>query len=154
MKKILLLLMIGSLFAQNDTLILKNGDTLNTKYIKTTSRGYFQVEMYGGTTNSLILQYSLDEIHSLILEDGTIVVEPKEELKVQSTKSNNKNISKLDYPKPTLGGFLISIGGVILFTNLDKECSDCSNKEIEEFLDELNTQQKMGYGFNLGIIFG
>jgi hypothetical protein len=55
-----------------------------------------------------------------------------------------------------LGGTLIGIGGVLVFTTLGKECGDdCDNiAEWEAFSNDISSTQKIGFGLiSLGGIF-
>ena len=78
--------MLGSLFAQNDKLLLKNGKYYNVKYQNIFSDGRVQIQIFdnGSITST---SFDLDEIDSLILEDGSIIIKSDSNAKTDSNPS-------------------------------------------------------------------
>ena len=70
---IILLLIVGCVYAQNDKLILKNGESYNVKYGKILEDGTIRVQIHKDGS-ILATSFNRDEIYELILEDDTIII--------------------------------------------------------------------------------
>ena len=106
--------MLGSLFAQDDTLILKDGQTHSIKYIETLPDGTVRVQMFNNGS-ILATSFDLNEVHILILEDGTIAIEPTENLDRKYHLSTNKLISSgknlVEFRTRYYNGFIMVLVG-------------------------------------------
>jgi len=78
-----------------------------------------------------------DEISSN--KDGFIQSSEQTESMIYQPKV--KNIKR---GRGRLGGALIAVGGIFLFSNIDKEPNN--DETLEEFYDRFNSTQKIGYG--------
>ena len=105
MKKLILIaLLVGSLFAQNDKLILKNGESYNVKYYKILTDGeqptLARITIYNNNGSILSTSYALNKIESLILENGTIIINDGNLIldvinsDVKENNLNNNNINQ------------------------------------------------------------
>ena len=48
--------------------------------------------------------------------------------------------------KPIVGGSLIALGSLLLYTNADRECDDCETyDDVDEFYESVNSRQKLGF---------
>jgi len=137
---IILLLIVGCVFAQKDYLVLKNGDKHWIKYNETLEDGTIRVTIYN--KNSLLLaSFSLDEVYSLTLEDGSIAIEPP----IQE----NVNIKQLQKRTPYVGAICIAVGGYLLHTYPDDIlCSECDS--IEDY--EIHSNNKQLH-WRAGVVF-
>ena len=133
---LILILMVGSLFAQSentdslDTLVLNDGFTYEGEYISMSADRiiFKQVGAYVGQ--------GIDkaQVNLVKLADGTIIY-PKEK------KESNINFT-------SLGGVLIMMGGAFLFSNVGSSCHSCETfDDLKDFEDKLESKQKFGYGF-------
>ena len=68
----------------------------------------------------------------------------EEEIKVESSKDVQSIIQNTQ--KPLLGGIFIGIGSLILLSNVEPECDDCSTPDkVSAHMDEVYGLQRIGY---------
>ena len=147
--------MLGNLFGDTIKLDL-NGREKTFKNVTFIQAGegkiYFKLPDGYETSKScdMIIEFIDDGGHPVEYDCNAEL--PKIEV-VQSSKLDNPASSKLKNEiKPQrfyrAGGLFISLGSIILFTNLNAECDDCTTiNDFEAFSNNINGQQKIGYLF-------
>ena len=128
---IILLLIVGCVFAE-DELLLLNGKSYKGEYIASVGESIvFKVTglQKGESIN-------LSRIQKIILEDGTKVYNNQE--KEKFSFDNSIRIFGLD---------LITFGSGLLLVTLYKECGDgCNEDEWKDFVNERKLQNQIGFG--------
>ena len=166
MKKLILLialLIVGCVFA--DTIVVKTERTDEDGDVKTYNSekmgeyvGILNAKAYLRTPDGNLKEFNCSDV---------IVIFDNERKPIEYDCSTNtfvpKALTEVDIKKiqkyPIVGGTLIGIGGVLVFTTLGKECgNDCElsgtsqsamEKWLEntkEFEDEILDTQKIGFG--------
>ena len=113
---IILLLIVGCVFAQ-DELILLNGTSVKGKYVSTENDIIYFIPEDGTVKQSI----HKDKVRELILKE--------EETKIESSKDVESIIQNTQ--KPLVGGIFIAIGGGILISQNEKDYEDIDS--LEEF---------------------
>ena len=139
---IILLLIVGCVFAQKDYLVLKNGDKHWIRYVATADDGTVRVQIYESNNSITSTSFNLDEIYSLTLEDGSIAIEPPVDFELPKGKV------KRYWEEGYTGGLLIMAGALLLHTYPDdpfcisNECS--SMDDYKEYADKKQLQWRAG----------
>ncbi len=162
MKKLIFILMLGSLFA--DTIVIKKETKDKDGAVKTYNSetmgeyvGILDAKAYLRTPDGNLKEFNCSDV---------IVIFDNERKPIEYDCSTNtfipKALTEVDIKKiqkyPVVGGTLIAIGGALVFTTLGKECDDCeptdgslsdlleSIEKTKEFTDEILNTQKIGFG--------
>jgi len=154
MKKLILILMVGSLFG--DTVVYNN-DILMFKRTKTLSDvSFVEVLPVDGKPNIKILISSniLGEKHTWIPCDKILELNDDNGSPIEFDCNELTTVHK--YMSFNPGGLLLAIGGGLLYSTLDREAPELKGetldayekwgKNMEEFIDGITTTQKIGYG--------
>ena len=136
MKKLLCVLMFGCVFAQSennsslDKLHLINGTVIEGEYISMNEdKIIFKPSGYPAGQS-----IDISKVEIVKLSDGTIIYDRK----------TYNNSDEKAFKEGYIGGALIAAGGVLLYTNIDKEISDYDS--LEEYSDSIKSTSKFGYG--------
>ena len=134
---IILLLIVGCVFAQGtdnsliDRMLLIDGTEYEGEYISMNEdKIIFKPSGYPAGQS-----VDKSKVEIVKLSDRTIIYDRK-------THKNSE--ARFGGTKETLGGGLIAIGGVLLYSNIDKEISDYNS--LEEYSDSIKSTSKFGYG--------
>jgi len=133
---IILLLIVGCVFAQGtdnsliDRMLLIDGTVYEGEYISM-NEGNIIFKPSGYLAGQSV---DKSKVEIVKLSDGTIIYDRK------TYKNSDEKVFKEGY----IGGALIAAGGVLLYTNIDKEISDYDS--IEEWSDSYKLTSKLGYG--------
>ena len=132
MKKLIFIMMIGSLFAQ-DELILRNGISHQGEYISSVG----ETIIFRTNTKKAGQSINISIIQKVVLEDGTEIY-----------NRENEEQFKFDEITRILGGGLITFGSGLLLVTQDKECDNCDTlDDIEDFANKIKLQNQIGFGF-------
>ena len=149
MKKVLFILFFGSIiFAQQDTLITKQGKIYSGKIINNHPE-YIEFQLENWTSSTKIQR---NGIKKLIPADGTVLIENNGE----AVKNENPLMGKItdfDYSRykesfglSSIGGALIGLSGIILYTNNQRTIGDdMTLDEIEDFTDKSKSNTDLSY---------
>ena len=136
MKKLIFILIVGSLFGETnptnslDKMILIDGTVFEGEYISM-NEGNIIFKPSGYLAGQSV---DKSKVEIVKLSDGTIIYDRK----------TYKNADEKAFKEGYIGGALIAAGGVLLYTNIDKEISDYDS--IEEWSDSIKLTSKLGYG--------
>ena len=131
MKKLIFIMMIGSLFAQ-DELILRNGISHQGEYISSVG----ETIIFRTNTKKAGQSINISIIQKVVLEDGTEIY-----------NRENEEQFKFDEITRILGGGLITFGSGLLLVTQDKECDNCDTlDDIEDFANKIKLQNQIGFG--------
>jgi len=133
---IILLLIVGCVFAQGtdnsliDRMLLIDGTVYEGEYISMNEdKIIFKPSGYPAGQS-----VDISKVEIVKLSDGTIIYDRK----------TYNNSDEKAFKEGYIGGALIAAGGVLLYTNIDKEISDYDS--IEEWSDSYKLTSKLGYG--------
>ena len=133
---IILLLIVGCVFAQDtdnslfDKMLLIDGTVFEGEYISM-NEGNIIFKPSGYLAGQSV---DKNKVEIVKLSDGTIIYDRK----------TYNNSDEKAFKEGYIGGALIAAGGVLLYTNIDKEISDYDS--IEEWSDSYKLTSKLGYG--------
>ena len=131
MKKLIFIMMIGSLFAQ-DELILRNGISHQGEYISSVG----ETIIFRTNTKKAGQSINISIIQKVVLEDGTEIY-----------NRENEEQFKFDEITRILGGGLITFGSGLLLVTQDKECDNCDTlDDTEDFLNKIKLQNQIEFG--------
>ena len=136
MKKLILLLMLGSLFGQtlytdsHDKMLLIDGTEVEGEYISMNNENI----IFKPTGYPAGQPVSITKVKLVKLSDGTIVYRYK----------INIPPSFLQLYQNKIGGGLITLGSGMLIYNTNRECNDCG-LDFDEFADSLKRTATIGY---------
>ena len=151
MKKLIFILMVGSLFG--DTIRYKEGLLLTKTKVNVEFLGVSDKKVYFKDVNDNIDFVVCKTVKEIINSDGNeIIFDCKRKTYNVRTgeKSDRTYKDGMEYAglSHKIGGLCIALGGTMLITNLDDECTDCSTTEdIKDFTNSIKAQQKIGYSF-------
>ena len=146
---IILLLIVGC--AYGDTIkyeAINIDDDVYTTSITGEYAGIYNNKVFVRTEKGEIFEIDCEDVIIIIKDDLSSV-----EWSCSEETYTPKTLTEADIKKlqkiPIIGGTLIAIGGAVLFSNIDKECDDCiiGESEYREFIKDLESTQKIGYGF-------
>ena len=151
MKKLIFILMVGSLFG--DTIRYKESLLLEKTITNVEFLGVSDKKVYYKDANNNIDLVVCKLVKEIVDSDGNeIIFDCKR--KTYNERTGKKNDRKYKKGLETaglshkIGGFLIAVGGTMLITNLDKECDKCvTTEDIKDFTNGIKAQQKIGYAF-------
>ena len=135
-RRLIILLLIVGAFAQDtdnslfDKMILIDGTVFEGEYISM-NEGNIIFKPSGYLAGQSV---DKSKVELVKLSDGTIIYDRK----------TYKNADEKAFKEGYIGGALIAAGGVLLYTNIDKEISDYDS--IEEWSDSVKLTSKLGYG--------
>jgi len=118
MKKLILaiLFIVGSVYAQKDYLILKNGDKHWIRYVETLDDGTVRVQIFNNDS-ILATSFAVEEIYSIKLEDGEYVITPPIQEDVNPYKKLVSSGSQLvEFKNEFYKGRFISVIGSLITT--------------------------------------
>ena len=142
MKKYLLVILFLSIGFGQDVLITNSGTEYKGKMInKDKYEIEFQIE------GQFASQYVKTEtIKSLILADGTVVISSGYVFGGDSDKNTTDSFALKASKFATIGGALIGVSGILLYTNNQRTLDEnASLEEIEEFVDESKSNTDLSY---------
>ena len=154
MKKLLIILMVGNLYA--DTIVYKSGSknrTIeNVEYIKA-GNGKVYFKAHGGEVSrdcSKVVTFTNNvgnpidyDCSAVLIEESLIDLEKKIE---DTISEDDVELIIKKTKKPVAGGVLIAIGGGLLFSVSGSECDDCDTIEkANEFADGVKSSSQLGY---------
>tara|TARA_B100000315_G_C14094910_1_gene370966 strand:+ start:16 stop:507 length:492 start_codon:yes stop_codon:yes gene_type:complete len=151
MKKLILILMVGSLFG--DTIRYKEGLLLAKTKVNVEFLGVSDKKVYFIDVNNNIDFVVCKTVKEIINSDGNEIIF---DCKIKTYNIRTREKSDRTYKdgieylglSHKIGGLCIALGGTMLITNLDDECIDCSTIEaIEDFTKGIQAQQKIAYLF-------
>ncbi|RMZ48961.1 hypothetical protein EB821_04810 [Candidatus Marinimicrobia bacterium PRS2] len=154
---IILLLIVGCVFA--DTIVYKSGrknrTIENVEYIKA-GNGKVYFKAHGGEVSrycSKIVTFTDNVGNPIDYDCSAVLIEEiliDLEKKIEDTISEDDVESIIQKTKnPIVGGILIAIGGILLYTYPDDPyCSDCQNiDDINDHIDSKRLQWRAGIIF-------
>ena len=158
MKKLLFILMVGSLFA--DTIKYTYKGELKVKKDVTFKRADDKYIHYI-TSSKSFSKIECDKVVEITSTKGeniefsclkvSTVIQKEPDKKVSETNLNKRPIPTSNFSARQVGGGFISMGAFVLYNNLGKECEDryggeCNkSSEITDFLNSVEESQKTGY---------
>jgi len=154
---IILLLIVGCVFGDTikyyrykpiedisgKTVMMPIEEEINGEYL-----GIYNKKVFVRMANGKVNEMDCDKVKIIIKDDLSSV-----EWSCSEETYTPKTLTEADIKRlqktPVIGGTLIAIGGGLLFSNIDKECDDCiiGESPYEEYLKDLESTQKIGYGF-------
>jgi hypothetical protein len=149
MKKVLFILcFVSMIFSQQDTLITKQGKIYSEKIINNHPE-YIEFQLENWTSSNKIQR---NGIKKLISADGIVLIENNGE----AVKNENPLVGKItdfDYSRykdsfglSSIGGALIGLSGIILYTNNQRTMSDdITLDEIQDFSDKTKSNTDLSY---------
>ena len=110
------------------------------------NKGYYKIE-FKAEGHPAAQTVNTETIKSLILADGTVVIRNGYLLKRDSDKNKVDAFGYIRASKlSTIGGTLIGISGLLLFSNNQRTVDDNATlEEIEEFRDESKSNTDLSY---------
>ena len=148
----LLIAFIGTLFG--DTIRYKVSFALKDTKENIVFLGVSNKKVYFKYLNDKIDYVSCKTVKEILDSDGNeIIFDCKSNgyippIKSSFFQSKEKNIQyEQKRIAHKIGGGLIVLGGMILYTNLDKECANCETSAVEDFLEDYEAQQWIGHAF-------
>ena len=144
MKKLIFILMVGSLFG--DTIRYKAGLLLAKTKVNVEFLGVSDKKVYFIDVNNNIDFVVCKTVKEIINSDGNeIIFDCKRKTYNVRTGKDGFEYAGLSHK---IGGLLIALGGTMLITNLDKECDNCvTTEQYKVFTNDIKAQQKIGYAF-------
>ena len=156
MKKLIFILMFGSLFADEiiyNSTYMQNGQVVVSEYvIQGTFLGILNSNIYVKNSKGKIKKYDCENIIDILdiyrkpiqydCSLNTLSDEDTEHLSTEHSSLYSRLLTDSSFTHQ-IGGGLIAAGGVLLYTNIDKDISDYDS--IEDWSDSIKLTSKLGY---------
>ena len=142
MRKCLFTIVLVSISLGQDVLITKEGKKYKGKMLEV---GYYKVQFQSERMKSA-QSVKIRTIKSLVLSDGTEVVKNGYLVKRDLIKKSD-NYDKIEsFNLSKLGGTLIGISGILLYSNNQRKLEENSSlKETEDFLDKTKSNADLAF---------
>ena len=143
--------MVGSLFG--DTIRYKESLLLEKIITNVEFLGVSDKKVYYKDANNNIDLVACKLVKEIVDSDGNEIIFDckRKTYNVRTGKKSDMTYKDgFEYAglSHKIGGLCIALGGAMLITNLDDECTGCSTPDdIEDFTNSIKAKQKIGYLF-------